>query len=55
VFKLDEHSVAARLQAMEQTSNGKWRWTETAGLRQLQRIGDADPFELLRFDFPGAQ
>jgi hypothetical protein len=55
VFKLDEHSVAARLQAMEQISSGKWRWTETAGLRQLQRIDDANPFELLRHDFPGTQ
>jgi hypothetical protein len=55
VFKLDEHSVAARLQAMEQISSGKWRWTETAGLRQLQLIRDADPFDLLRHDFPGAQ
>ncbi|HXH51953.1 MAG TPA: DUF4007 family protein [Sphingomicrobium sp.] len=55
VFKLDEHSVAIRLQAMEQVTAGKWRWTETAGLRQIQRVGNTQPFELLRYDFPGTQ
>jgi hypothetical protein len=55
VFKLDEHSVATRLQAIEQVTAGRWRWTETAGLRQVQRVGDTNPFELIRYDFPGTQ
>lgn len=55
VFKLDEHSVATRLQSLEQVTAGRWRWTETAGLRQIQRVGDANPFDLLRYGFPGPQ
>jgi hypothetical protein len=55
VFKLDEHSVAARLQAMERVTAGKWLWTETAGLRQIQRIENAPPLDLLRCDFQGAR
>ncbi|PYD74805.1 DUF4007 family protein [Novacetimonas pomaceti] len=47
VFKLDENSVVTRLMRMEALTQGGWRWTETAGLRQLQKIGPVDPLVLL--------
>lgn len=47
VFKLDENSVATRLMRMEALTQGGWRWTETAGLRQLQKIRLVDPLMLL--------
>lgn len=45
VFKLDEESVAERLFALADLTEGKLRWSDTAGLRQIHR-GDFDP-ELL--------
>jgi hypothetical protein len=53
IFKLDEHSVATRLMAMEALTNGAWRWTDTAGLRQLQRIALVDELELLATCYAG--
>lgn len=47
VFKLDENSVVTRLMRMEALTQGGWRWTETAGLRQLQKIGPVDQLTLL--------
>ncbi len=47
IFKLDEHSVASRLMGMEALTDGAWRWTDTAGLRQLQRIGPVRDLDLL--------
>ena len=37
VFLLDENSVADRLVQLEESSNGLYRWSETAGLKQLER------------------
>lgn len=45
VFKLDEESVAERLFALSDLTNGKLRWSDTSGLRQVHR-SDFDP-ELL--------
>lgn len=42
VFKLDEDSVVTRLMAIESMTDGAWRWTDTAGLRQVQRLGEPD-------------
>ncbi|NUB11398.1 DUF4007 family protein [Azospirillum brasilense] len=42
VFKLDENSVITRLMLMEKMTDGAWRWTDTAGLRQLQRVEAID-------------
>lgn len=47
VFKLDEGSVVTRLMQMEGLTKGCWRWTDTAGLRQLQKIRAVDPMALL--------
>ena len=47
-FKLDENSVAARLADIDATSDGVFGWTETAGLRQVQRIRpEVEALELL--------
>lgn len=48
VFKLDEDSVALRLMALEALTGGAWRWTDTAGLRQVQRTSDIEPLKLLK-------
>jgi len=47
VFKLDEDSVITRLMRMEGVTNGAWRWTDTAGLRQLQRVETVDPAAMI--------
>ena len=47
VFKLDEDSVINRLMRMEAVTDGAWRWTDTAGLRQLQRVDGIDPASLV--------
>jgi hypothetical protein len=41
VFKLDEESVAERLFALADLTEGKLRWSDTSGLRQIHR-GDFD-------------
>ena len=38
VFKLDEHSLIERLSQIEETSGGYFRWTESAGVRNVSRI-----------------
>lgn len=50
VFKLDEASVADRLARIEDVAPGVFRWTETAGLQQVQRMTAEleDELELLR-------
>ncbi len=47
VFKLDEDSVVARLMRLEDLAVGAWLWTETAGLKQLQKRRDVDSLHLL--------
>lgn len=47
VFKLDEDTVVTRLMGIESVTAGAWRWTDTAGLRQVQRLGDVDPLQLI--------
>ena len=47
VFKLDEDSVITRLMALETVTNGAWIWTDTAGLRQIQRVGAVDTMSLV--------
>jgi hypothetical protein len=47
VFKLDEDSVATRLMTLPGLTGGAWGWTDTAGLRQVQRVSDFDPIVLL--------
>lgn len=47
VFKLDEDSVVTRLMALEDLTDGAFLWTDTAGLRQIQRRRDVEPIDLL--------
>ncbi len=47
VFKLDEDSVVTRLMGIDDVTGGSWRWTDTAGLRQVQRVGDVEPMNLI--------
>ncbi|MDI9738718.1 DUF4007 family protein, partial [Stutzerimonas stutzeri] len=37
VFKLDEDSIAERLFALEELTEGSFTWTESAGIRQVHR------------------
>ncbi len=52
VFKLDEDSVVTRLMGMERFTNGAWRWTDTAGLRQIQRVSAVEPIDFITRAYP---
>jgi hypothetical protein len=47
LFKIDESSLAERLEAVERQTNGALSYAETAGLRQLYRRKRLDPYEVL--------
>lgn len=47
VFKLDEDSLISRLMRLDDLTGGAWRWTDTAGLRQVQRFGEPDLLKLV--------
>jgi hypothetical protein len=53
VFKLDEDSVITRLMRLDDVTDGAWRWTDTAGLRQIQRREDVDPIKLVTTAYAG--
>lgn len=53
VFKLDEDSVITRLMRLDDVTDGAWRWTDTAGLRQVQRHEDVDPIKLVTAAYAG--
>lgn len=46
-FKLDENSVVSRLMNLDELTSGAMIWTDTAGLRQVQRSHEIDPLSLL--------
>jgi len=49
VFKLDEDSIAEKLANLEQISNGKLIWSDSAGVRQIIRVDeDIDSLDILR-------
>lgn len=48
VFLLDEPDLADRLLALEEASNGAFKWSETAGLKQVFRQRDLTDPELKR-------
>jgi hypothetical protein len=57
VFLLDENDVADRLAAVDSVTQGKLRWSETAGLKQVIREGDLNLEEALFYvdiDYVGA-
>ena len=47
VFRLDENSIAERLERLEMLTAGKLVYTETAGLRQVYRNASVSPADLL--------
>ena len=49
VFLLDENALADRLFEIEEISGGLYRWSETAGLKQLIRERDVSKEEALSF------
>ena len=49
VFMLDENALADRLFDLEEVSEGRYRWSETAGLKQLIRDSEISPEEALSF------
>ena len=51
VFLLDEADLVGRLMELEEVSGGLYRWSETAGLKQLTRNRDLD--EQVAFEFIG--
>jgi len=52
VFKLDEDSVITRLMRLDEITDEAWQWTDTAGLRQIQRRADIDdPLALIKLAY----
>jgi hypothetical protein len=47
IFKLSEDEVAIRLSRIEATTSKAWRFTDTAGLRQVQKTAEVDRLGLL--------
>jgi SAM-dependent methyltransferase len=52
VFKMDEDSIVTRLMGMERLTAGAWVWTDTAGLRQIQRKDKVDDLAMLSQAYP---
>jgi Protein of unknown function (DUF4007) len=49
VFKMDEQSIVERLENIEFSSGGHFRWIDNSGLRQIQRVRHIEePINLLR-------
>ena len=54
VFLLEENDMVDMLVALEETSNGIYRWSETAGLKQLirsRRLGTDEALEYVKQDY----
>lgn len=51
VFKMDEDSVIERLMRINESTSGAFVWTDTAGLRQIQRSRQLDTGALLKGAF----
>ena len=51
VFKLDEDSVVTSLMGLHELTGGAWQWTDTDGLRQIQRIRELDALPLIAADY----
>ena len=52
VFKLDEDSIITRLMRLDVLTNDAWKWVDTAGLRQIQRVSHFDPLTTLPLAYP---
>ena len=54
VFLLEENDMVDMLMALEETSNGAYRWSETAGLKQLirsERLESDEELEYVKEDY----
>ena len=54
VFQLDENDMADRLYALEDSSKGRYTWSETAGLKQIVRdfeFDGIDGSDFIRLDY----
>ena len=49
VFLLEENDLIDRLSTLEDVSNGLFRWSETAGLKQLIRNGELNGIDAIDF------
>ena len=49
VFQLDENDLVDRLYALEDSSQGRYTWSETAGLKQIVRDFDFDSVKSTEF------
>lgn len=49
MFLLDENDVADRLLSLEEMTGGAFRWSETAGLKQLLRDAPLDMDSALEY------
>lgn len=47
VFRLDEASLAERLDSLVEVTDGAWQFTETAGYKQVLLTGEIDPIAIL--------
>ena len=55
VFKLDEHSLVERLVRIGDSSQGRFAWSDTAGIRHVaRRTGEADPLTFLDLAYEAA-
>jgi hypothetical protein len=54
VFRLDENSIADRLERLDAVTGGKLVYTETAGLRQVYKHADVEPKEFLQEHYAAA-
>jgi Protein of unknown function (DUF4007) len=52
VFKLDEDSIITRLMRLDVLTDDAWKWVDTAGLRQIQRVSYFDPLTTLPLAYP---
>lgn len=53
IFRLDEDSIVTRLMRLDHVTDGAWQWTDTAGLRQIQRRADINPMDLIAAAYVG--
>ena len=55
-FQLEDNDIVEMLTALEQSTRGVYRWSETAGLKQLIRsrpLSGEEALELLAKDYSG--
>lgn len=54
-FKLDEFSLTERLARIDEASGGRYRWSESAGVRNVARRDDSiDKWDLLKLAYPAS-